>query len=71
MFSVISSFEKSFMSKRMLLKGMDCLVPTILQFSVDPALTRFTHSGDAGRAFAHWQHRSENLIKVFLSMCLR
>jgi hypothetical protein len=71
MSSVMLKLEKSLTSTGMLLKGMDCLVPIILQFSVDPTLNQITHSGDAGRAFAHWQHGPEHLMKVFLSMCLR
>jgi hypothetical protein len=59
------------MPKRILLKGMDCLVQIFMQFSIDSDLTRITHSGDACRAFAYWQHGSEHLIKVFLSMCFR
>jgi hypothetical protein len=59
------------MSKGTMLKGIDCLVPIIFQFSVDPDLIRITHSGDAGRALAHWQHGSEHLMKVFFLMCFR
>jgi hypothetical protein len=71
MFSVRLKLEVSLMLKGTMLKGMDCLVPMFLQFSVDPDPTRITHSGDASRALAHWQHGSEHLIKVFLLMCFR
>jgi hypothetical protein len=71
MFSVRSTLEVSLMSKGTMLKGMDCLVPIILQFSVDPDPTWITHFGDVGRAFAHWQHGSEHLMKVFHLMCFR
>jgi hypothetical protein len=50
-FSVMLKLEKSLTLNRMLLKGMDCLVLIILQFSVDPGPTPITHSRDAGRAF--------------------
>jgi hypothetical protein len=71
LFSVRLKLDVSLMLKRILLKGMDCLVQTVLQFSVDPDLTRITHSGDVGRAFACWQHGSEHLMKVFILMCFR
>jgi hypothetical protein len=71
MFSVRLILEVSLMSKGTVLKGMDCLVPIILQFSVDPDLFRIKHSGDIGRALAHWQHGYEHLMKVFLLMCFR
>jgi hypothetical protein len=59
------------MSKGTVLKGMDCLVPLILKFSVDPDLTWISHSSDACRALAHWQHGSEHLMKVSFLMCFR
>jgi hypothetical protein len=71
LFSVMLKLEKSLRTKGMLSKRMDCLSLIILHFSVDPALTRIKHSGDANRAFAHRQHGSEHLMKDFLLRCLR
>jgi hypothetical protein len=68
MFGVRLKLEVSLMSKGTVLKGMDCLVPIILQFPVDPDLTRITHSGDASRALAHWQHGSKHLMKAFFDV---